>query len=222
MTSQAARAACRRAWTAVVSWVSGSRALRTAGRVLLVPFMLLSAPVALIGSIAVAAVRALQVERRARLLLPVCRVPGVVPSSESSTGMTYEAVALADRPAVLAVVAAGPTTLGEPWVDAGTGQVHDTTWDDLLRALSIHVGVLANGALSWGISVDDEGFAVTDHDEEGETLAAVPGVRDVVRQDREEFDWVTDDARPVDEMLADFLRAVTAPAGPSGGEPASR
>ncbi|WP_454857128.1 hypothetical protein [Promicromonospora soli] len=192
--------------------------MRTAGWILAAPFLLLivlplvvlSAPVALILSIVVAAVQMLQTLRRARLLLPVCRVPGVVPSFESGTGMTYEAAALADRPAVLAVVAAGPIAVGEPSIDAGTGQVHDTTWDDLLRALSIHVGVLANGALSWSISVDDEGFPVTDHDREGETLAAVPGVRDVVRRDREEFDWVTDEARPVDEMLADFMRAVTA------------
>lgn len=202
-----------------MSWVRGSRALRIAGWILVAPFLLLvvlplvvlSAPVALILSIVVAAVQMLQTLRRARLLLPVCRVPGVVPSFESGTGMTYGAAALADRPAVLAVVAAGPIAVGEPSTDAGTGQVHDTTWDDLLRALSIHVEVLANGALSWGISVDDGGFPVTDHDQEGETLAAVPGVRDVVRRDREEFDWITDAARPVDEMLADFLSAVTAP-----------
>lgn len=202
-----------------MSWVRGSRALRIAGWILVAPFLLLvvlplvvlSAPVALILSIVVAAVQMLQTLRRARLLLPVCRVPGVVPSFESGTGMTYEAAALADRPAVLAVVAAGPIAVGEPSIYAGTGQVHDTTWDDLLRALSIQVEVLANGRLSWGISVDDEGFPVTDHDQEGETLAAVPGVRDVVRRDREEFDWITDAARPVDEMLADFLSAVTAP-----------
>ncbi|MFD2794688.1 hypothetical protein ACFS27_14110 [Promicromonospora vindobonensis] len=202
----------------------GSRAVRTAGWVLAVPFLLfivlpiavLSAPVVLVLSIVVSVVHLLQARRHARLLLPVCRVPGVVPSSESSMGMTYEAAALADRPVILAAVSAGPAQLGEPWADDRTVQVHGITWDGLLRALSIDVYVLANGALSWGVSVDDEGFPVTDHDQEGETLAAVPGVRDVVRQDREVFDWVTDEARPVDEMLADFLRAVSAPSSPSG------
>ncbi|MBL0886824.1 hypothetical protein [Myceligenerans indicum] len=150
--------------------------------------------------------------RRARPLLPVCRVPGVAPSFESGTGIGYEAVALADRPAVRAVTDERPTTLGEPWIGSGTGRTCDTASDDL-HAFSIHVEVLPDGVLSWSVHVDDESLPVTDHDQDVERLAAMPGVRDVVRHDHDDVGWITDDPRPADEMLADVLRAVTSQSG---------